>query len=91
MIRRMSMSTGRGAEPATGLALLAPAITHFFRMWTETISGRMSFSPAWKPGRSRSAMVLLRSGSSVGMVDTERWRRGSKSSSSCWNGSTPRR
>jgi len=28
-------------------------------MWTETISGRMSFSPAWKPGRSRPAMVLL--------------------------------
>ena len=68
MIRRMSMSTGRGAEPAIGLALLAPAITHFFRMWTETISGRMSFSPAWKPGRSRPAMVLLRSGTSVGTV-----------------------
>ena len=29
------MSTGRGAEPAVGLALHAPAITHFFRMWTE--------------------------------------------------------
>ena len=27
----MNMSTGRGAEPAVGLALRAPAITHFFR------------------------------------------------------------
>jgi len=35
MIRRMS--TGRGAEPAIGLALLAPAITYIFRMWTERL------------------------------------------------------
>jgi len=40
------MSAGRGAERPIDNAFLAPAITHFFRMWTETISGRMSLSPA---------------------------------------------
>ena len=37
----------------------------------------------------RAATVLLSSGSSVGTVVTARWRRASKLSCSCWNGSTP--
>ena len=84
----MSMSTGRGAEPAIGRALRArdhSLLQDVDRddLWPDELLAGLE-TQAQPAGDG-----LVRLGSSVGTVDTERWRRGSKSSPSCWNGSTP--
>src|SRR4051794_23233266 len=63
---------------AIGHPVPTRGVLHLFSAWTETISGRITLSPAWNPLRWRTATVLLRAGSSVGTVATARWRRGSK-------------
>ena len=52
----------RGSRRSSG----GRVASHFLTEKTETISGRITRSPAWNPLRCRAATVLFSAGSSVG-------------------------